>query len=303
MRSTSPLLLHQRSINSIAHPTRPLTPTDLLDRRLATLARNIDVRATTRIDLSAHDLDNPKLVALLHAHDVPIGNQARESLALKITLIPEVNLNGHVGGHELVHLGLDGLLPPAIDAPAELTRGLAGEVRGLQLVEARDLRLEQAADGGAEDVAGRVQARVQVARVAVNALLDGRADLERRAGRAEVAEVEDEARRDGVHAGGGDGEGRVGAGAGYYPDVRGLAAALRVEDCLLRDDDVVCVGAVLEQRPVGFGEGREVEGGLDGGLQLVQVSVVVEGQVGSCWRRLGCVSLCLRTSLLLPGGA
>ncbi|KAL1858802.1 hypothetical protein VTK73DRAFT_7790 [Phialemonium thermophilum] len=74
------------------------------------------------------------------------------------------------------------------------------------------------------------------------------------------------------------GPGRQGC---HRPDIGRLAAALRVEDGLLGNDDVVLVGALLEQLAIRLLEsGKWPHCGHDGS-QHVQLGVVLKGEKGS----------------------
>lgn len=209
----------------------------------------------------------------------------------KLVLAPPAHLDGQRGGDERVDLGLDGRAARAVDQACELAARGAGGVRRLELGEAGDRVREQPAHRGAEYVAARVQARVQVARRGVDALLDGVAGAEGRAA-GEAPEVEDGAAAVGVVARRGHGEDRGGGGGGagcvvrrgalHAADVGRLAAALRVEYRGLGgdDDEVIVVVDLLEERAVGFCERGE---GLHAGYardELPEEGVVLVCEVG-----------------------
>lgn len=252
-----------------------LVSCDLADRRLATQIRRVDMGSATRVHLSTDNLDHTEL-GLVRRQEAAVGNQTLEALAAELVGVPKVNLDGHGLGNVLVDFFLNLGLPLAVNIAAELAAGALGKVGGLELVEALNLVHDEMAHGGAEDVAGRVPARVVEALLGVNGLLDGGAGLleaGRGGGRGEAADVQDLAVVDYIHADGAHFEGRgrggvaIGGGHGAYgAPVRRLTAALGVEDGLGCDDDVVFVAAVFEQLAIGLFERRERPGRDDGRL-------------------------------------
>ena len=256
------------SLHSIRDPRLALRPRDLLDLRLPAQVGRVHVCPATGVHLRAHDIHDAEL--LPRRHEAPVGDEALESAALEVVLVPPLDLHGHRLRHVRVYLVLDRRLPLALDRPLELARRAVREVRRLELVEALDLLLQQVPDRRAQDVARRVEPRVQQALVHVDGLLDLVACLERRGARGEAPKVQHLAVLDGVHARSRHGErgGLCRAGQRDRSGVRGLAAALGVENGLARDDDVVLVGAFLEQQFVGLLQGRERPDGGHDGAQL-----------------------------------
>ncbi|KAF5128628.1 hypothetical protein E5D57_009572 [Metarhizium anisopliae] len=258
------LFTAQGSCHRVAHPARALTPGNLLDRSLATQVSRVDVRPPAGIDVGTDDAHNAELV-LAGGQQAPIGNQPRQALSAKVVLGPKLNLDGHRPRQVFVDAPLDRRPPLSLYGALELAARAVGEVRRLELVEAGDFRLEQTAHGGAQDVAGRVEARVQEALFHVQDLrhLVAGLDLGRCGGRWKRAEVQHLRAVDGVDADGLDVEGRgvvwrcvgcrgaVGA-PGDETLVGGLSAALRVKYGLAGYHDKVVVGAILEEKSIGI---------------------------------------------------
>lgn len=195
--------------NIVAHSAGAFAPGNLPDRRLTTQVRRINMRTTAWVHLCADNLDNTEL-GLPWRQEAAVRNQPLQALAAKVFFGPKVDFNRHGLLNVFVYLFLDIGLPLILNGALELAGGALGEVRRLELVEALDLVLEEVADRGAEDVAGRVQPRVQQALLRVNGLLDGGALAEGLGGggTGEAAEVEDLAVVYYVHAHGADGEAR-----------------------------------------------------------------------------------------------
>lgn len=185
LRKPSPLT------DIVRNPTRAFAPTNLPDADLAAQISGIDVGATAGIHLGADDLDDAIFLAGSELDAVPVGNEPFEPFTPEIVLYPEIHLNGHGAGDVLVDLGLDAVLPLALDQTGELARRAVWEVAGLELVEARHLRLEEVPDGGAEDVAGRVQAGIQQTLLDVEVLRHRVTDGEGLCGFGEPPEMED----------------------------------------------------------------------------------------------------------------
>ena len=153
-------------------------------------------------------------------------------------------------------------------------------MRCLNLVEILDFLFQKMPDSGAQDMTGRMVARVEQALLGIDILRDlvSGAKNGRRVG--EAAEMQDLALGDGaqthhLHV-------KAGSGVAHHDaHIRRLAAALGVEDGGVGDDDVVFIPGLLEQASVGLFERCDGLERRDGDLKRRQVAVALKGQVGA----------------------
>lgn len=135
------------------------------------------MRPATRISPQPHHLDDSKQVLPLRQVRHPV--EPAPALFADRRRVPPPHRHGQVGGHVLVHLGLDVRLELAGDAAAELDpRGARGVV-GFQLGHGTDQTSGfDGAHGEADQVACRVEAGVVVAGGGVEPEEDGVARFE-----------------------------------------------------------------------------------------------------------------------------
>lgn len=242
------------------------------------------MRTSTGIHLSSGDVDNAKLLAGSNSDCTAVRQQSLQAPSAKLLLIPPVHLDGQLGLDKLVHFRLDRIFPFPIDRALELTRRRVREMRRLELVEPFHLLFQEMPHRRAEDVASRVQPRVQQTLLGVYRLFDRVSLGEDDGGLIKPTEVEDLALADGVHAHGCDRE-RSTRGTGHGALVGRLSASLGMENGLLCDDRIVFIGALLEELAVGFFQGCERVDSPHDGLEIVELGIVLEGEKCAIARR------------------